>query len=596
MCGICGSTSASVDLQSALKEMSHRGPDGMGTCTVKGVTFGHVLLAIQDPGNASQPMKSSSGKTYLTYNGEVYNHLELRSELPGFPWKTSSDSETILELLEKFGSQVASKFRGMYAIAFWDTQSGNLHLMRDYYGEKPLFYFIEKSGAIHFSSEVRNLALICEEKPQFSLQSISHYLKYLYFDPINSIYTGIESIPPGTELVVQGNVTRLKTIHETSPPLHAIDSSDLRKAVNIAVQRTLLSDVPIGVMLSGGIDSTIIASSASDMQPGISTFTLRRSLDDDDARFARIAAQKYGTNHHEIEIDKSTLHNDIYNVLAKASQPFADTSLIPTYLLSKYASEFVKVLISGDGADELFGGYTQYEMYRTAEIGNQTLPEHIYKYLKFKISRRTRSKNVWKYYFESNLAALESRRRTFKQQWDKDSEILSDRQIRRILQTKFSTNKHYESHLGHVDNLLGILDLDLKSYLPADILFKSDTAGMLASVEIRAPFLDLDVRNVRDALDPALLGNKKRALVDAFRSDLPPEIISRKKLGFGAPVDDWFSLPKVKNMAEDVIQDKSNGIYNFMNFREVQRAIGFGGNLVKWEILSLAIWVKENVK
>jgi asparagine synthase (glutamine-hydrolysing) len=441
---------------------------------------------------------------------------------------------------------------------------------------------------------VRNLALISGEEQQYSIPSIRHFLKYLYFDPINSIYSGIKSVPPGSNLVIKDKVIDPKRIHEVYSETTPTSGSDLRAAVTTAVRRTLVADVPVGVMLSGGIDSTVIASIASLEQPGISTFTLRRSKDDDDIRFARMAAQKYGTSHHEIEIDKTTLHNDIYYVLARASQPFADTSLIPTYLLSKYASEYVKVLLSGDGADELFGGYAQYELYRTANIGNQNRLDFMLKYAKFMASKRTRSKNVWKFYFDSNFAALESGQRTFREQWNKDSEILKDKQINRIFKKNGHASKYFEPNQSPVDSLREILDLDLKSYLPADILFKSDTAGMLASVEIRAPFLDLDVSRVRDAINPSLLGNKKRVLTDAFRSDLPLEIVSRKKAGFGAPVDDWFQIPSVNNMAEELIQDKSNGIYDIMNFKEVQKMIRVGGNLVRWEILSLAIWVKEN--
>ncbi len=594
MCGICGSTSNAVKLKHALQEMSHRGPDGSGTYVTESISLGHVLLAIQDPGNAKQPMRSRTGKSVMTYNGEVYNHLELRSELPGFQWKSNSDSETVVELLEKFGSQITSKFRGMFAIALWDVEDKSLHLFRDYYGEKPLYYCIEKSGDFHFSSEVRNLASLCKEKMQFSPRSIAHFLKYLYFDPIDSIYSGIKSVPPGTEMRIKNNEIRSMKIIEQSPEVHPQDDSNLRDSVMKAVGRTLLSDVPVGIMLSGGIDSTIITSIAAVQNPGIPTFTLRRDRDDEDVRFAQLAANKFGTNHHEIEVDLSSLHEDIYYALSKASQPFADTSLIPTYLLSKYASKYVKVLISGDGADELFGGYSHYEMYRTASIGSQSLRKYIYKQAKWEILRRSRSKNIRKYFYEANIAALESRHRTFGAQWNKDSTILTDGQIKQILNKEFSISKYSEESKGNPQNLRDILDLDLKSYLPADILFKSDTAGMLASVEIRAPFLDLDLREVRNRLDLESLGDKKSVLVQAFKDDIPQEVISRRKVGFGAPVDIWFAQAQVREMADEIIKDKSNGMYDFMNYNEVQRVIASSGNLCRWEMLTLAIWIKEN--
>ncbi len=597
MCGICGTTEPNIDLTQALQDLEHRGPDGEGVFKSERVTLGHRLLAIQDPGNSLQPMESRSGKSILSFNGEIYNHLELRSLLPDFNWRTSSDSETIVELLDHFGTEVVGDFRGMFAIAFWSNDLDSLFLIRDKHGEKPLYYSLTSQGHLYFSSEVRGLARLINGKNEICPNALAHYLKYLYFDPFSSIFSEIKSVLPGTILKHHDGKVNFETISSNPSDHNPIFSTDsLRSSVTLAVKRTLLADVPVGVMLSGGIDSSIVTAVASTIVPNIETFTLRRSdIDDEDAESAQLIAKKFGTKHHEVLIDETKLAQVIYYVLARASQPFADTSIVPTYLISEYASKYVKVLLSGDGADELFGGYKHYDKYQSAKVGAQSYASYCYKYLFWKLAKNTPSKKIRKHYSNMNLAALESGHRTFLQQWNLESQILTNHQLRKLLGTVPVSRKFQDKSVREINSMRSILDLDLGSYLPADILFKSDTAGMLASIEVRAPFLDLDLRKLRDSMSDLELGNSKKCLTDAFSLEIPESVANRKKIGFGAPVDLWFRNREVFQMSEDLINDKNNPMYQLLSLKEVSKIVNRGHHIVRWEFMSLAIWMKENL-
>lgn len=597
MCGICGTTEPNIDLNQALKDLEHRGPDGEGVFRSERVTFGHRLLAIQDPGHASQPMQSQSGKSILSFNGEIYNHQDLRSLLPDFNWKTSSDSETIVELLDHFGTAIVGDFRGMFAIAFWNNDLDSLYLMRDKHGEKPLFYSLTPQGHVYFSSEVGSLSRLITGKKEISLNALAHYLKYLYFDPYNSIFSDIKSVMPGTLVRYhRGEVNFEEITSNQSGPGPIFSTDALRSAITLAVKRTLLADVPVGVMLSGGIDSSIVTAVASTTIPNIETFTLRRSdIDDEDAASAQLIAKKFNTKHHEVVIDESRLSQVIYFVLSRASQPFADTSIVPTYLISEYASNYVKVLLSGDGADELFGGYKHYDKYQSTKVGAQSVTSYGYKYLLWNLAKRTPSKKIRKYYSEMNLAALESGRRTFQEQWNLESRILTNHQVRKILGIVPVSEKFRDKSVKEINSMRSILDLDLGSYLPADILFKSDTAGMLASIEVRAPFLDLDLRRLRDSMTEFEFGNSKKCLTEAFSWEIPDTVVNRKKIGFGAPVELWFKNREVFQMSEDLIKDKLNPMYQFLNFKEVSKIVDRSHHIVRWEFMSLAIWMRENL-
>jgi asparagine synthase (glutamine-hydrolysing) len=596
MCGICGVFGSpppnGPKVDEIVNGLKHRGPDDFAVFAVEGFSFGHTRLSIQDPENSNQPMFSHSRETMITYNGEIYNKDELRSMLPGKNWKTSGDTELLLELLEFYGVEILSSVQGMFAFGIYSFKDDELILARDQMGEKPLFYRLESSNVI-FSSELRSLISSDTEISDLKIEGLAHYLKYLYFPSTAPVHSDISCLAPGHFVKFTRSGYSIGNWAEFSKNRSSSKATkNLKSTISEAVRKSLVSDVPVGIMLSGGIDSSIIAYEAAKYSDDLYTYSFVMPGHSHDSKYAELMSEKLNTHHIEIEFDEKKLAQIIEDTLSRTSQPFGDTSIIPLRMLTSRASEDVKVLLSGDGADELFSGYEYYTKY-------------------FNLERKS---NNWNYHRESSsikvqtilgqLSASQSKEMRMRlkleygklssfESWSEDISVSDSRTLRRILGLKddrFLMKTVDSSHSSLIDVLLW----DQSTYLPNDLLFKSDMGGMLSSVEIRAPFLNPDViRHARD-LDHLSMRPLKGYLKDEYRGIIPDEILDRKKQGFGAPVKKWISSGLLDDLCKVYVNDKDLKIYQVLRYKEVLNECA-RNPIFMWNILSLSIWVEANV-
>ena len=597
MCGICGSANSNGEtpkkLDQAVEALKYRGPDDQGMYVGNQISLGHTRLAIQDGANAKQPMVSHSGRYVLVFNGEIYNHFELRGLIPHHPWKTESDTETVLELFEILGESVISQFVGMYAFGIWDTQKNTLTLSRDPNGEKPIFYSI-LNGEICFASEARIVAFISGLDGSLDPKALPEVLKYGYLNPKKSFINGVSPLMPGEILTWSNENVSIK-------PRGNLDRSDIqprnkfqsiREFIETAVHRTLLADEKVGVMLSGGIDSSIIAAIAAKHVEGLPTFTFALTQDSADARFAQLMSDRIKSDHHVITINPEELADEIERIVTSLPQPFADSAVIPTNLLSEIARSKVKVLVSGDGADEMFAGYGYYEKYRNKEVTGKIdsfAREGLYYLLK-----NSRYKKINKLRDNFKESKLTSRRSTIQESWDEDLAAFTNFELGEMLGIKnFAVHKGSINLSEKKPTFWNVLQADREYYLTGNILQKSDLGGMLGSIEIRAPYLDRDLdRYLRESIsDPQQL--TKKILYSACSDLIPDSIFERKKMGFGAPLDEWFSNKKVNKLVDSVIRNENARIYQHFDFEKSIQSIE-KTNLRKWNFFVLALWLEKN--
>ena len=500
MCGIAGAIgpSSEVEVPKMLRVMRHRGPDAWGQMNFGNVTLGMTRLSIIDLNTGMQPVTDESGDIGVVFNGEIYNFMELRSRLisEGHRLKSSGDSEVIAHLYERDGLSFIHSLRGMYAIAIWDSRKEMIHLIRDRVGKKPLLYSFKNQG-FYFASEARALLSAgVRSDPDFS--SLMEVAQFGYINAPNTGFEGIKSVPPGS--IISFSNGRIESTRYWSPN-SAINSSlselealeQLDQLVAESVRLRLIAERPIGSFLSGGIDSTIVTSYMAQIHTEtVKTYTI--GFEDshyDESRFARPIAQTLGTDHHELVVrpEPGVWFEEITQIL---DQPFADSSVIPTYLLAKLASTEIVVALGGDGGDEAFGGYTRYRAVPKLQGLNPLLKV---------LGPLTRNLAVNESYVQNrNLRRLLGALNPHPNLLSRYTEIMSliyrgeleellpgiiKESSMRTAPIELAWNKFSGSRNGRKMNLV-----DLETYLPGDLLFKADIATMANSLELRSPLLD----------------------------------------------------------------------------------------------------------
>jgi len=599
MCGIFGLTGVTAENPIAtnlvIDLLELRGPDDSGVVTLGDITLGHTRLAIQDAEFGIQPMQSNSGVSTLVFNGEIYNHFELRELLPNQKWKTGSDTETVVELIEAFGPEVINKFIGMFAFGIWNNRKLELVLGRDRFGEKPLYYWLEDDEFV-FCSDPRGISLLLNKSMQLAVNEMPYFLKYGYIRSEESTFSRVQMLKPGQILNWSKQKIRLTYMQSSKAKRSSkkFELVGLRSKLEIAVERTLLADGKVGVMLSGGLDSSIIAALAAKTCEQIPTYTVSLTKNSEDAKFANSLARQLKTNHHEIQIDAEGLAENIESILSNAPQPFADSAIIPTYILSKLASQDVKVLLTGDGADEIFAGYGYYEKYRKAG-GKTTAKSGSYlKQLRYELSKNSRSKRVNRNREEFRESLLTSGRSSPLDSWSQDLAAFTDFELNRIFKLHCAPiQKGKLGTSGRNADFWDVLNADRESYLAGDILRKSDMGGMLASIEIRSPYLDKElVQYLSEAIsEPKDLN--KGILYRSCEDLIPKEIIQRKKQGFGAPLDIWFTYPAVDKLVSGILMNPKSKIYKYFDYASTSIVVN-KSNLKKWNFFALALWLEKN--
>ena len=563
MCGICGVAGGDPADGSDLVHrmcaaMVHRGPDDEGIMQLDGVTLGMRRLSIIDVAGGHQPMHNEDSTVWVVQNGEIYNHLELRKLLiaAGHTFNTQSDTEVLVHGYEEWGEELIQRLNGMFAFAIHDPRRDSVFLARDRMGIKPLHYAID-SDRLVFASELKALLRDPALRKGIDPAALDDYLAYEFVPSPGSIVRGIKKLEPGHTLTWSVAESTHEVRRYWSPQLNlgGVDGRDideecdrLRAVLRESVRKELISDVPLGVFLSGGIDSSAVAAMMTQLGGEVKSFSVGfsdRSFDE--SANARLVAKHLGTDHHELTLEPGMLLDLVPRLPDLLDEPLGDASIIPTYMLSEFTRRHVKVALGGDGGDELFAGYPTLQAHRLAgyylkapRLLREGLVEPVVRRLP--ISRGNLSFDFRAKRFVSGAAypAAERHQRWMGSFGREERTALLARDV-----------QHQDREVADGDPLNQVLLLDMRLYLENDILVKLDRASMMASLEGRVPLLNNDFVEYAThlPLNMKLRGLRSKFLLKrALRGILPASILNRPKKGFGIPVAHWFRGPLKEQM------------------------------------------------
>lgn len=620
MCGIAGFTQFSHNFGNSetLKKMgsaiSHRGPDAHGIFLEEKVGLCHRRLSIIDLSTAgNQPMTSSGGRYTIVFNGEIYNFQSLRKELKaqGYSFNTHTDTEVILALYEREGTNLLNKINGMFAFAIWDKEKQSLFIARDRIGKKPLYYYPVDNDIV-FASELKSLLTLPEVPRSIRADAFYDFFAYQYIPDPKTIFEGIYKLEPGHYLEVSADsfkktqywdISFSQQSHKTEQEI----KRELQDIISDCTQKRMISDVPLGAFLSGGVDSSgIVAMMAKNSESAITTCSIGFDSEEfNETEFAKAVARQYKTHHHELTVHKN-IKDNLEHIVSYFDEPFGDPSLVPTYFVSELARQKVTVAISGDGGDEVFAGY---QKYTTDTIENNL--------------RKLFPKIIQKTLFPTLASILEIFNNTY---CKKGSSLLrslsldpamgfyitnshiSDELWQTIINddiknklgsyhpSKISTDYYYQCD-GN-DHMSRILYTDMKTYLPGGILVKVDRMSMANSLEVRSPILDYKLLEFAATIPSDLKynkGEKKYILKEAFKDYLTDDVLYRKKMGFSVPLADWFRN-EIKLLAEQRLFKSSGGLNDYFKASEIkklwdQHQSGERDNSTNlWSMLMFQMW------
>jgi asparagine synthase (glutamine-hydrolysing) len=627
MCGICGQvfTDSRQPERAVLERMNaaltHRGPDSDGFYQSPGVGLAMRRLAIIDLSSGDQPISNEDDSLWIVFNGEIFNFQELHQELQsaGHRFKTRSDTECILHLYEDHGDDCVNYLNGQFAFALWDVPKQRLLLARDRLGQKPLFYSRQDDG-LFFSSELNSLMQGLPSRPDINLPAIDLYLGLQYVpDPLTA-YQGVCKLPPAHTLTWQNGRLELKRYwqldyapkwEETPQQLEETLRQKLRQAVRIR----MLADVPLGAHLSGGIDSSIIVALMAEMSSHpVETFSVGfEETSFSELPYARLVAERYATHHHEFILSYNELPATIKNMSAHFGEPFADSSALPLYLLSRITRPHVTVTLNGDGGDDFFAGYTRYWLDPWANAylrlpdllsrrmlpslmslfpdrGDKPVGASLINGLK-RLEQLTRidgraSILRWGSYFSPD-----QRRSLWRPEFWQESGVHNAEEW---LITR------YDELPGTTGRLDRTLNCDVNTYLPGDLLVKADRMSMAASLEGRSPFLDYELVEWAARLPESqkMHGRQgKHLLKRAFAGYLPAEVLRHRKQGFGIPLGAWFRGP-LKDWANQALLGGNNALGAWFNTGQIEALlrehnsgrVDHGKRI--WALVMLSLWLE----
>jgi asparagine synthase (glutamine-hydrolysing) len=627
MCGIAGFAEASVrgtdqlaaprlDAEFSLvhrmcEVIRHRGPDDEGIHVESGVGLGMRRLSIIDLAGGRQPIHNEARTIWIVFNGEIYNYRELRAELEahGHQFYTASDTESIVHAYEQWGEDAFARLRGMFGLAIWDAPRRTLLLARDRTGIKPLHY-VERGGRLYFGSEIKSLLAAGVVDPRLDLAALDHYLAFLYTPQDASIFANVRKLPPGHYLRWRDG--RVETqpywrigAEETFPGSEPEAIEELRRVLADAVRSHMISDVPLGAFLSGGVDSSAVVGMMAQASPRpVKTFSI--GFDEpsfDELEHARTVATHFGTEHHEFVVRPDGL-SILDRLIAHFDEPFADSSAIPTWYVSELARRHVTVVLSGDGGDELFGGYDRYLPHpRVAQFDRLPLP-----------GRYALAARVWPHLphgargknFLRHVAKDADRRfvdsMVFFQQDERVAMYSAD--LRRLLAA--DAERVLERRFERFQRLplaSRMMRVDFESYLPEDVLTKVDRMSMAHSIESRVPLLDNLVVDFAAALSSSIKiknGRRKHILKEAVRPMLPAGILDRRKQGFGVPLGVWFR-GGLTDLFSDVLgaaRTRQRGYFepSFIDRLVREHLSGARDHTLRlWQLVVLELWHRSYV-
>lgn len=621
MCGICGYSSNKSLGKEILRKMNnkiaYRGPDAEGyyidTQENREIGLAHRRLSILDLSSlGNQPMISNDGEIIVVFNGEIYNYIELKEELQskGYIFNSNSDTEVIINGYLEYGIEVVEKLNGMFAIALYDKKSDVMYLIRDHLGVKPLYYYINEKNLV-FASELKPIMEVPFFKKEIDYDSLNNYLYYGYITGEKSIFKNVYKLLPGNYLKLKDNKIEIKeywSIEKTYLNRKIQDNSlenwkkIIKDHLEKSIKERMISDVPIGAFLSGGIDSSLVVAIMQSLSKNpIKTFTIGfENKLYNEAGYAKLVAEHLGTDHTEYYLKDSEVGELIENIPQYYDEPFADSSQIPTMIVSKLAKEQVTVSLSGDGGDELFCGYSSYERY--LKLSKYIEIFKMFQWLPFKerIAKKVSSKytHLLKFNSEDNIinAGYLSyiAKESFLKRWNRINKE------ERYFKLNYLTKNIQEKAMLR----------DLITYLPDDILTKVDRASMAYSLESRAPFVD-DHKFVELSFNiPHSLkykNNEKKYILKEILSDyVPRELIERPKKGFAIPIEEMLRT-NLKYLLEMYLNEefiKKQNIFNKIKIKECLRLFyarknieyqGIYINKLVWHLLIFQMWYKKYI-
>lgn len=617
MCGIAGVVSATREnniseslVRHMCNQIVYRGPDDEGIYVADGAGLGMRRLSIIDLSGGHQPVFNEDHTAWVVFNGEIYNFPELRPELErrGHRFYTRTDTEVIIHLYEEMGVDCVKKLRGMFGLAIYDKNKRKLILARDRLGKKPLHYALQ-NGNLYFGSEIKSILAVVPELAEVNPQALLEYLYFGYVpDPITA-FTGIQKLPPGHLLEFENGKINIRQYWDLPPYDTYFPKTEeecleeLDRRLFEATRIRLISDVPLGAFLSGGVDSsTVVAMMARASSGPVKTFSIGFRKDDfNEAHYARIVANRFGTDHHEMILEPDVVQT-VEHLTSSIEEPFGDSSMLPTYYVSQMARQHVTVALSGDGGDEIFAGYDRYRIHagrgifeHVPEWARRVYRNQIFPHLPNGMPGRKFSYNVSLPWQERYVDGL-----SFVPAFERDMPLLSDdfRDVLRRSDDPLNVPRRYFTHSPATDPVSQILYVDTKTYMVADILTKVDRMSMLNSLEVRVPILDHELVEWAAGLASTwkLHGRRQKYILLklAERVGVPREVLYRRKQGFALPLVHWMGH-ELKDMLMILLEPRSldrgyfaaGGVRKIMDDHMVRGRTATGR---LWRLLMFELW------
>lgn len=594
MCGIYGQFNfkasrpvVAEDVKEATRTIAHRGPDDEGYYVAGSLGLGFRRLSIIDLAGGHQPMSDAQESVWLVFNGEIYNFEELRNQLEakGHTFRTRSDTEVIIHGYREWGEQVLDRLNGMFGLAIWDAKERKLVLARDAMGIKPVYYRIE-SGALFFASEVRALVKSAERPVEIDPVSLNLFLRYRYTPSPRTLFDGIQKLAPGTMLVVKDGDARVERWYRFRPaPFEGRKSlreskRELLQLYRDALQRHLISDVPVGLLLSGGIDSALLLALMNERGASWHTYTVGygTAFEDDELEDARRTASLFSSRHVSLEMTRGDFERSLPKVVSSLEEPVAASSIVPMYLVCERAKQDVKVALIGQGPDELFGGYTRHLGVHYGGLW-RTTPPGIRRAIAKVIAALPRNGAL-----KRGLYSLDVPDRL--RRYQNVFSILPGGTIDGLFRdgvlppapgdTILDCWAELHPMIEAADELGGFQWLELQSSLPDELLMYGDKMSMAHGLEVRVPYLDRTVVEYAQRLRASLKvrwGSRKVVHRSLCRDFLPPDVVRRKKRGFAVNVvDEWFHR-SLSGQMDGILQEDDSLMYRFLEPAVVRRLL-----------------------
>ncbi|HSB26409.1 MAG TPA: asparagine synthase (glutamine-hydrolyzing) [Pyrinomonadaceae bacterium] len=625
MCGITGWATTDSNLpprtgdrellHSMCERMVHRGPDSEGLFVTTGAALGMRRLAIIDLVTGEQPVFNEDKSIAVILNGEIYNYREIRADLEkrGHSFRSASDTEVLPHLYEEYGDEMVRELNGMFAFALWDSKRRRLLIARDRFGEKPLYWGIFDKTLL-FASEPKVLLAHPAVRPSLNLQALRHYLSFDYVPAPLSIYEGISKLPAAHKLVWEDGRASVECYwqlnYNTVTPVPSEDeaAAKLKELLADSVRMRLVSDVPLGVLLSGGVDSSTVAALAvRASSEAVKTFSISfAEASFDESAYARGVAKFLGTDHHEERLSANLAANLVSEIGAWMDEPFSDPSLVPTYLLSRFTRKHVTVALGGDGGDELFAGYPMYGGIKWAEIYKQVPPvvrdhliEPFIRLLPVKTKNLSLDYKAMRFVTGAKYDPVARHHIWFGSFTpDQQEELLTANALAQTNGDIYQQARQMMKECGEQDPVKSMQNLDTRLYLAEDILTKVDRASMAVSLEVRAPFLDPRVAEFAASLPSnyKLRGQKTKYILKRAVDDMLPRFVTRRpKKGFGVPVAEWLKF-KLRPLARDLLSPervRRAGVFNpeFVSRLQDEHERGVANHRkLLWTLLMFELW------